>query len=337
MMKLKHLFNNPSLAEMLVINWAYDVTSLEMFQYFRISANAIYPFKINGEVCFLRCSPTSEKLHENVLAELEFIDYLRDAQYNALEPVLSKTGDEWIQKSTPWGDYYASVFKRVKGEQISKTSLDDEIVFAYGTALGQLHKISSEYTSPKTRRWAHADIFNWIEAVLFDLGIEGPPLEELAILRGYFSRLAIHPDNYGLIHYDFETDNVFYDGVTKSCSVIDFDDAMYHWYVMDIVQALKSLQDELSEGDYVQKKTIFITGYESEFCIDQDLFAVETVFERFANLYGYARVVRAIQEKWENEPEWMVALRKKLTGYLGKASAQFGNAISFNEKSEGNR
>ncbi len=53
MMKLRHLFHNPDLAHMLVSNWEYDADSLDLFQHFRISANAIYPFRIHGEVCLL--------------------------------------------------------------------------------------------------------------------------------------------------------------------------------------------------------------------------------------------------------------------------------------------
>ena len=131
MMKLRHLFNNPALAEMLLKNWEYDETSLDLFQYFRISANAIYPFKKDGEVRFLRCCPTSEKTKDNILAELEFVNYLRSNQYNALEPIPPKNGNELIQKSTPWGEYYASVFKHVMGKQISETDFSAEIMLDF--------------------------------------------------------------------------------------------------------------------------------------------------------------------------------------------------------------
>ena len=332
MMKLRYLFDNPALAEMLLKNWEYDETSLEMFQYFRISANAIYPFRKDGAVCFLRCSPTSEKLKENLNAELEFIDYLRSEQYNAMEPIPSSDGDELVQKLTPWGEYYASVFKRVKGKQISETDFSDKIMLAYGTTLGQLHQLSSEYTSPKTKRWSHVDIFDWIEETLRSLAIETPPLDELKILREYFSTLPINQKNYGLIHYDFEPDNVFYDEATKSCSVIDFDDAMYHWYVMDVVQALHSLKSEIAEIDFSHAQAVFLDGYRSRFDIDGNLFATAPVFRRFANLYQYARVARTMHEHWDNEPDWMVDLRTKLTKSLVRNSEFFGKAINIRGK-----
>ena len=104
MMKLRHLFNNPDLAHMLVSNWDFDADSLDLFQYFRISANAIYPFRIHGEVCFLRFCSTSEKAKEQILAELGFIHYLRSNHYPALEPVPARNGECLVQKETPWGE-----------------------------------------------------------------------------------------------------------------------------------------------------------------------------------------------------------------------------------------
>ena len=327
MMRLRHLFDNQALAEMLVKNWDYDEASLELFQHFRISANAIYPFRINGEVCFLRCCPASEKYPENLIAELDFINYLRALGYPALEPVPSKTGELLLHKQTPWGDHFASVFKQVKGKQISESGYADGIILAYATALGQLHALSATYPTPTPRRWTHLQVFDWIAATLKSLPHDRQALNELGMLKEYFSRLPIHSAIYGLVHYDFETDNVFYDETSGICSVIDFDDAMYHWYMMDVVQALDSLQKELSKEAYAQKKAIFLDAYSSQFAIDDDLLAAMPVLRRFANLYRYTRTRRSLQEHWDNEPGWMVELRQKLAVVLKNDSASFGRPI----------
>ena len=39
---------------------------------------------------------------------------------------------------------------------------------------------------------------------------------------------------------------------------------------------------------------------------------------RFANLYGYVRVLRSVEEKWNNEPEWLVSLRENLIEAMKK-------------------
>jgi Ser/Thr protein kinase RdoA (MazF antagonist) len=323
MMKLKHLFNNTDLALMLLKNWEYDEASLELFKHYRISANAIYPYKWNGEICFLRFCPITEKRIKNITAELEFIGYLRGKGYPALEPVPSKTGKTMIQTCTPWGEYYTCVFKRVQGTAISTTGFEDPALFAYGQTLGELHRLSRGYTHPKTQRWTHTHVLDWIEETLQGMTGQETALDESVLLRKHFATLPIHPASYGLIHYDFETDNVFYDPATHSCAVIDFDDAMYHWYGMDIERALNSLESELSGREFEQKKTVFLEGYQSRSELDPVWIDRMPVFKRFASLYQYARITRSIQEKWDNEPEWMGNLRARLENLLLERVAGF--------------
>ena len=75
MLKLKYLFDNKDLAMMILGNWEYDPSSIDMLKYYRISSNAIYPFKNEGKVRFLRFAPCDEKDKNNIIAELEFITY----------------------------------------------------------------------------------------------------------------------------------------------------------------------------------------------------------------------------------------------------------------------
>lgn len=327
MMKLRHLFSNFDLAEMLLKNWEFDEDSLDLFKEFRISANAIYPFKQNGELCFLRCGPCSEKRRQNLIAELDFIQYLRSTGYPALEPLPSKSGALWLEQRTPWGEQFACAFQRVKGVQLSRTELDDPVVLAYGRALGELHALSATYPATTVRRWTHEEVLDWITVELKSLPADRLASNELLMLREYFSRLPASASVYGLVHYDFETDNVFYDETNGTCSVIDFDDAMYHWYMLDIVQALDSLKREVPADVFAQKKALFLSGYTSQFAIDDDLLAGMPFFRRFTSLYRYTRVKRAIYEKWDNEPEWMLELRHKLEQTMKSDSASFGKPI----------
>jgi Ser/Thr protein kinase RdoA (MazF antagonist) len=305
-------------------NWEYDEDSEELFQYFRISANAIYPMKIHGNICYLRFSPVSEKSEENVLAELAFIEYLRNQRYPAIEAVISKSGDQLVRTETSLGAYYASVFKKVAGKQISQTDFNDEIMYAYGAALGELHALSRKYENPNLKRWSHVDVFDWIEKTLTELGLDQKAMRELTLLRSEFGQLTINQENYGLIHFDFEPDNVFYDETSHHCSVIDFDDAMYHWYVMDIVQALNAIQDEMELDDCSHQQALFLQGYLGVCKIDENLFKLKPLFKRFAKLFQYTRVARAIEERFEGEPDWMVSLREKLEGLLMETRLNFG-------------
>ena len=146
-------------------------------------------------------------------------------------------------------------------------------------------------------------------------------------MRTFFAALPKSQADYGLIHYDFEYDNVFYDGETQTCHAIDFDDAMYHWYVLDIEQALESLREEIPPEDFDQKKQCFLDGYQTEYEVSGDAEKIVAACKRFANLYGYARVLRAAAEKWENEPEWLTGLRERLAEGLDEDSVLFGEAL----------
>lgn len=327
MLKLKYLFNNVDLAEMILENWEFDKESIDMFKYYRISSNAIYPFQALGKTQFLRFSPKTEKCRESILAELDFISYLRSKEYGVLETVVSRNGEELVEAQTPWGEYFASVFKRVKGVQINKTDLSDIVIFSHGKALGKLHQLSSEYKPTKNKRWSYSDVLNWIHNILVDFPHEKSALMETKVLQDYFNSIPITKSNFGLIHYDFEYDNVFYDEVSKSCNVIDFDDAMFHWYVMDIEQALDSLQDCILPEMFQQKKQCFMDGYRTEYDISDDMMSLIPACRRFANLYGYVRVLKSAEEKWDNEPQWLVSLRENLTKHMKNDSLCFGMEI----------
>ena len=301
MMKLKFLYDNRDLARMLLANWEFDDVGLDLMNQFRISANAIYPFRNNGQLQFLRFSPTSEKIETNVQAEIDFIHYLIQKGYNAPIPVKSKDGEELLVRDTPWGKYYAATFKSVDGKPLGEVEFTEEIAFKYGRCLGTLHDMSSKYGPVKRKRWSHDDVFDWIETTLKELLNEETALQELSIQRKFFFALPINTENYGLIHYDFELDNVFYDTVSDSYSVIDFDDTMYHWFVMDIERSLNSLHNELSLNNSDVYTNQFLSGYRTAFSVNDIEISRLPAFRRFADLYAYTRIRRASYEKWRNE------------------------------------
>jgi Ser/Thr protein kinase RdoA (MazF antagonist) len=325
MLRLKNLFPNIDLATMIVKNWDYD--NLDLFKYWRISANAIYPFTSQEEIYYLRIAPIDEKSETSIMAELEFLQYLRNNNYTAIQTKPSKNGRELEVVDTPWGKYYAVVFKKVRGKALGDIELTDDIILLWGKALGRLHKLSKGYMPLGQKRCSWKDQINWIKKILSDFPEEKEAIREADILEEFFLYLPSSDDNYGLIHYDFEFDNVFYDEETNSIIPIDFDDSMYHWYAMDVEQAIDSIRNEVpserAEGIIKQ----FLDGYRSEYKISDAVVSMFPVFRRFADLYGYVRVLRSVQEKWNNEPEWLEKLRIRLSNKMNKRKGMFGRQI----------
>ena len=326
MLKLKNLFDNRDLTKMILENWEYDPSSLDMFEYYRISSNAVYPFKNEGKVKILRFAPCTEKSKNNIIAELEFIRYLKIKRYPVLCTVPSKDNRELLEVNTPWGKYFAVVFDRVPGVQLGQIDYTYNMCRKHGKALGKLHKISSEYKPSKALRWSHADVLLWIENELSNFSDEDLAMQEAKLLNEFFSKLPKNEQIYGLVHFDFELDNIFYDQTTDMLNVIDFDDSMYHWYAMDIEQALDNIAEEIS-GDFSLMRDCFIKGYREEYSVSDEMLSYLPMFRRFANLYGYVRVLLATKEVWDNEPKWMTNLRRHLAVLMEDRSRYFGQPM----------
>ncbi|WP_346939959.1 phosphotransferase [uncultured Clostridium sp.] len=323
MLKLKYLFDNKDLAHMILKNWEYDYDDPDLLKYYRISSNAVYCCKNQLNTFFLRFTPTEEKSKEKILAELEFLSYLRDNGYPAVDTILSKAGNELEVVDTPWGTFYAVAFKKVSGKQIAAMPLTTDLIFGLGKALGKLHKLSSEFSPVNNKRNDWKEAACWMEDVLSTFPDETAAKSELSILRAYFSKLPTTKENFGLIHYDFEPDNVFYNEITKTYNPIDFDDAMYHWYALDIEQSLDSIKEDMPEEQVEPSINEFIKGYRIEYDISDEMLKLLPIFRRYVNLYGYVRILRSVEEKWDNEPDWMINLRIKLKNLLDSRKDTF--------------
>jgi len=301
---------------MLLGNWEYDNSDMGILDYYRISANAIYPYNHNGKTFILRFIPWDEKTENEMEKELEFIQYLRKRELDVHEPVLSKDGNYLLKKETPWGKYLACAFKRVDGKQLSEFEYSDEIIFGFGETLGRLHKYSSEYN--KVNKQSCFEIIDRMEDFAKSRLKDNRELvlkriEEIKVL---FQRLPQNKSNFGLIHFDFELDNVFYDESVKKYSIIDFGDGIYHWYIMDIEKSLANLKEEYPQNDYEHIKTVFVNGYKTEYQISEEDFKLFPALRLFDDLRQYINLKDVVEEKWDNEPEWMYYLRDHLNGII---------------------
>ncbi len=332
MLKLKYLFDQRDLAMMLLGNWHYDSDSVDLMNHFRISSNAIYPFRRDNQVCFLRFSPNEEKPLYAIQAEIDCIQFLREKQYPALEPIPSKNHQLVMQQNTPWGVYNASAFYRVQGDRLDTVPITDELLFSSGQTLGKLHALSHNYTDTQGR-WSHQGVFQWMEEYLKIHTQEKGVLKKLLELQKQFSTLPRTRQNYGLIHYDFEPDNLFVEKDSTTVSVIDFDDCHHNFFVMDILQAWNEFSDSFSEASHNEKRALFLAGYEKEYAVDPHVWERSSILVEFASLYSFVRIHRCLDEKWDNEPDWMIALREKLQSKIDWLRTTLMNTKDNCEKS----
>lgn len=310
MLKLKYLVENFELARMALRHWPHDEATLaERLSRFRISANAVYPFDCEGKLCFLRLTPAEETSSPLIREELCLIRRLRSDGYPALEPIPALNGEDFVTLHSPWGIWYASAFTAVPGQPLEHVEWTEEILVRYGEALGRLHHLNMEYL-PAPGRPNYLHLMKWIKDQMEDAPYA--LFYECDAVKEELSKLWRGPYTYGIIHGDFEPDNVFWDGET--CHAIDFNDCMMHFYALDVVIALDELPPEAAEP--------FLRGYRAA-CPESEVKEADfPLMRRFRQLYQYARLLHALSERPDPEPDWMPGLVEKLQGMMSAIEEQ---------------
>ncbi|GMQ64484.1 phosphotransferase enzyme family protein [Vallitalea maricola] len=327
MMRLKYLYDNRELVMNILDYWEYDEKDIDILDQYRISSNAVYPFSNHGKIQLLRFSPVQEKLPEDIKAELEYIKFLKEEKYPVLELVASNNNKEMELIDTSWGKYSAVVFKRVKGVRLDKVKLNGEIIYNLGCSLGRLHKLSNKFVPKNHNRISYIKQLEWMDNVLSDYENENFAKKEVEILKKELGGLDKNNTNFGLIHYDFDLDNVFWDEQTNTFNVIDFDDAVYHWYVMDIILTIQKISESLPDNNKLDVEKLLIKGYKTQYMIDDDIYKKTEIFKRYGFLYSYIRCLRSLSEPIDNKPEWMINLINTVKEHMESSSRYFGKEI----------
>ena len=307
MLKLEYLFENFELANAALAFYPHDAErTQEALRFFRISSNAVYPFWTEEGLCFLRLCPAAEKSFSEIAAEMEWILWLRERGYPAMQPVLTLDGECCRTIDTPWGAYCMSAFRAVAGKPVEEFAFTEEMIDAYGKALGRLHRLSAEF-EPSARRPDYETVAADMRSML--------PQSLHAVLDAVLKKLAAIPrtgENFGLVHYDFEPDNVFFEEETQTISVIDFDDSLYHFYALDVQQALECLAELAPQGEAEKYRAVFLHGYRSEYPLSAEMEGVFPLMRGFIDLRACARLHHCLQSEPPMRPEWLTELEGRL-------------------------
>lgn len=316
MMGLKLLVTDTDgVAEKMLGFWEHDGGTL---RFWRASSNFVYAFELGGKRYFMRFSHASENSLEQLEAEMEFVEFLAGRGYGCARALPSKNGRILETLDTDLGRWYGVVFEGQDGLSLDADGMDDEMFFHWGKALGNLHLLSAEYVPSKSPRKSWRDHLEMTESVLARFPEESAARAELGRIREWLENLPAPADEYGLIHYDFEADNLFFG--REKVGVIDFDDAMYHWFAADVA---------VSAADAGQNgKESFLSGYLSVKNTAERFFDAVPRFERFSNLVKFSRLLRSLEDgDFEEEPDWLANLRPKLAGKLEDLRISF--AVPF--------
>ncbi len=302
-------------AEQILKQWEHDPGSVT---FFRASANFIYLFRKEGKSFFLRFAAGSERTREAIEAEIDILKWVVARGITVTPPVASSKGNFVETVLTDLGSFHSVVFGKLEGSQLEIEDLDDGQFWRWGAALGKLHNALQEYTGPGlSLRSTWRDHLELINACL-------PPGQssvwsEFELIASALEALSVIPDSYGLVHCDFELDNLYWQDGT--IGIGDFDDCSCAWYVMDIAFALRDLFRygiDLNSGSFLA----FVRGYQTEHVLPAEIVSQLPLFLRMAKLITYVRLVRSLDLPPRiDDPAWLQSLRVKLENWVDNYQA----------------
>lgn len=293
------------LAEEILRPWGPDAGSV---RFVRASANFICVFQRQGRRQFLRFSAASERPLEAIDAEVRLVAWLDRQGIPVAAPIPSCHGRLVETVDTDLGRFHAVVFVGLEGSHVETSDCREAQFRAWGAALGRLHATMTGYRDASA---AYRETWRDHLAMALPFVESDPVLEaEWHRLMNWAGALPDGPEDFGLIHFDFESDNLRWHAGT--IGVLDFDDCSHYWFVADMAYALRDL---FREGVDLANPMFqaFVAGYRGEYPVRQDLLVQLPMFLRLHDMYRYGRYARVLDLPADREPPvWLKRIQKKL-------------------------
>jgi len=307
------------LADALIGRW---FTEHGPARFFRVSANCLFTVEAGGQRYVLRFNHAEERTVDYWLAEAAFLRHLAAAGILVALPITSLNGLTVETLKTDIGELHGMLFPALPGKSWpDATACTREELQRWGAALGALHRASETYLGPDNRpTWR-----DHLAMVTDRLPAEDADARTvLAQVTRELEALPIDNGNFGLIHFDFEQDNLLWDG--DHPGIIDFDDCAWYWYAADIAFCLRDLYDDRADRINLVDPAIeaFLHGYRQQRVIADEEIARIPLFARLHHLVTCAKLLRSLEDGPQPaEPSWMPGLRKKLQQVLQRYRETF--------------
>jgi Ser/Thr protein kinase RdoA (MazF antagonist) len=293
------------LIEGILSRWGYDRGTVS---FIRASNSFIFKFSQAGRSYVLRLTHVEQVTQSGVEAELAFLKYLSENNVCVYLPLKTLAGQEIELCHTPVGSFYAVVFQYFAGKIYDIDELEERQFALWGEALGNLHRVSVSCSG--IQRASCFDHLAQSKNLLREQ--EHVAHEELLTLTHWLETRQKTEQNYGLIHFDFELDNLIWDG--DKIQIIDFDKSIFSWYVADLAFALRDLFEhdlDLTNRYFVS----FIEGYRRRMEISQQDLHEIPMFLRLHNLETFLELQTAMgleKSAFHENHQWIIDLTNKL-------------------------
>jgi Ser/Thr protein kinase RdoA (MazF antagonist) len=302
-----------------LLQWDYEEDSVE---FIRVSSNFVFRFKRGNGSFILRLTPDEDQ--NKLSREMDFLAMLSKNGLTVNMPVSSVNGHLIKTVNTELGDFQAVVFNYFEGEQLEISEISDCRMTAWGKALGSIHSASKK-----------AALNNGPYRLESRLEGNGDVLPEFVqqeeiYLRSWLNGLAKSTDTYGPLHFDFELDNIIWNGDIPQ--IIDFESSLTGWYAADIAFALRDLFDnviDLQDRNF----TLFLDGYRQANTITEQELNNIPMLLRLHNLITYKQLIASLDvRKNPGQSEWVNELISKLEKKLNHYEDGFNSLHNHSKK-----
>ncbi len=294
------------IAECILEHWEHDEGAA---QFFRSSTNFVFVFRKGGEYYFLRFADSTERTRTAIEAEMALLCFLASKGMHVSLPIASKNGRYVETVETDIGIFHAAVFAQLQGREVEIEELSTVQFAVWGATLGKLHAMVHFYQDPRlSARETWRDHLSLARSYVPK---DEPRVQaECDYLSSFLDALPMTATNYGLIHGDFELDNLRWQDDTFA--MFDFDDCSYYWYVADIAFALRDLFKTGVDLKHPSFRA-FIRGYSEQTSLDEELLSYLPIWMRLVNFIGYTKLVPTMDLPPDQDyPEWCSRLLLKL-------------------------
>jgi Ser/Thr protein kinase RdoA (MazF antagonist) len=270
-------------------------------------------------VGFLRCAPAHLIDRRQVTAVAELMARLAEANVAAV-PILRSSAGNVVETIDVGGwQVHATLVADVGGASLDIDALTSESARVWGAALGSLHRDGDAASTGLDL----PDGWEQIEQVIAGFADHAVLGEVVAAVRSRLTGMSRQAGCYGLVHGDFELDNLAWlDGIPIA---YDFDEAERSWFVADIAYALRDLVREPSAlgGAPSGLLAAFLDGYRQEhsaLVVDSEQLVLFTAVNALRSL---ARLAPVLAEDPQTGPDLVaMASGKPLRSVLTTYAAQ---------------
>ena len=232
--KALELFNGRILAEAA----SRYRTSPERLRLIADSESLVYEFRVDNRDYILKILHDSHRSIGQIKGEIDWINFLISHDFPAAGVAASRDGNEIEIIDGDKTQFYAVAYEKAPGRPVEPSDWTDDFIEHWGEMTGLMHALAKQYKPPDetVRRpfWHEEYGFVAAKEVLADHPLI---LEKHLELVERLSSLPTDIDSFGLIHSDFEDENMYINN--GRLIAFDFDESQYKWFIYDIAAILR--------------------------------------------------------------------------------------------------